>query len=283
MSNYNKIKFNPGKKLPPSELHEIQYELRRQLQNFLNAFIGVGKGIQTVNMTASTNSITLVNAVIFFWDSLLTMQNLTLNNIFPNATNATAEIYAEVVETLVTSAQDPTIIDSNLGIATSDRILYTSTLKSIIGTIPEDVEGTIGNNIVNVPIARVTGNSGITPIIDTNIYKQYINFNELSDEINTGMENIDSFIEENDLSKYKKDITAIDSNGNPTEAQYKRKNDNTLAIKQNASNPDLNGYYRTVVERFYAVDGVTVTKTVTYTFTFLENGIIDTSDGGVVS
>lgn len=92
-----------------------------------------------------------------------------------------------------------------------------------------------------------------------------------------------TFSAESDLAQYKKDVTVIDANGNPTEVTYKRKTDNTLAIKRNASNPDTNGYYQTLVERFYNTDGTTVHKTVTYTFTFLENGIIDTSDGGVVS
>lgn len=88
---------------------------------------------------------------------------------------------------------------------------------------------------------------------------------------------------ENVLSQYKKDVTVLDANGNPTEVQYKRKADNTLAIKRVASNPDVNGFYQTVVEQFYNADGVTIYKTVTYAFTFLENGIIDTSDGGVIS
>lgn len=88
---------------------------------------------------------------------------------------------------------------------------------------------------------------------------------------------------ENALYQYKKDVTVVDANGNPTEVEYKRKSDNTLAIKRNASNPDTNGYYQTVVEQFYESDGTTVYKTATYTFTYLDNGIIDTSDGGVIS
>ena len=88
---------------------------------------------------------------------------------------------------------------------------------------------------------------------------------------------------EDNIAQYKKDVTVSDINGNPTEVQYTRKSDNTMVIKRNASNPDLNGFYQTVVEQFYNIDGVTVYKTVNYTFTFLENGIIDTSDGGVIS
>jgi maltodextrin utilization protein YvdJ len=88
---------------------------------------------------------------------------------------------------------------------------------------------------------------------------------------------------ENTLWLYKSDVTATDTNGNPTEVEYRRKADNTLAIKRSASNPDTNGFYQTVVEQFYNTDGVTVYKTVTYTFSYLENGLIDTSDGGVIS
>jgi len=88
------------------------------------------------------------------------------------------------------------------------------------------------------------------------------------------------FEQENNFSRYDKDVISVDADNMPTEVHYKR-DDGTLAIKQTASNPDTNGYYQTIVETFYEEDGTTVYKTITYSLTYLSNGIIDTSSKAV--
>ncbi len=104
------------------------------------------------------------------------------------------------------------------------------------------------------------------------------NYGTSVDDWNNLLNTIDLMSSENILSQYKKNVTVVDANNNPTTVEYLRKSDDTLANKRVASNADANGFYQTVIEEFYEADGTTVYKTITYTYTFLENGIIDTSD-----
>jgi len=67
--------------------------------------------------------------------------------------------------------------------------------------------------------------------------------------------------------------SVADANGNLT-YQELRKTDGTLAIKREASNPDTNGYYQTVVETFYKADGAEINYVDTYAYTFTNTGAI---------
>ena len=64
-----------------------------------------------------------------------------------------------------------------------------------------------------------------------------------------------------------------DANGFLTYQELARE-DGTLAVTRQASNPDANGFYQTVVETFYKADGQTVEYTDTYTYTFSSAGAI---------
>ncbi len=54
--------------------------------------------------------------------------------------------------------------------------------------------------------------------------------------------------------------------------------DGTLAIKREASNPDENGNYQTIVETFYRADGVTINYVDTYTYVYSSGGAIVSRD-----
>ena len=64
-----------------------------------------------------------------------------------------------------------------------------------------------------------------------------------------------------------------DDKGNLTHQELLR-TDGTLAIKREASNPDDNGNYQTIVETFYRKDGLTVNYTDTYTYSYSPTGAI---------
>lgn len=64
-----------------------------------------------------------------------------------------------------------------------------------------------------------------------------------------------------------------DENGNLTHQELLRE-DGTLAIKREASNPDEKGNYQTIVETFYKADGVTVNYVDTYAYTYTPTGAI---------
>lgn len=64
-----------------------------------------------------------------------------------------------------------------------------------------------------------------------------------------------------------------DENGNLTYQELHR-NDGTLAIKREASNPDENGNYQTVVETFYKADGININYKDTYSYSFTPSGAI---------
>jgi len=75
------------------------------------------------------------------------------------------------------------------------------------------------------------------------------------------------------LMDYSYDVVTSDANGKPTYATYKRTND-TLYKNVTCSNPDANGYYQTIVEKTYDVNGTTLKQTKTYTLTYNTDGII---------
>lgn len=114
-----------------------------------------------------------------------------------------------------------------------------------------------------------TGDAGIYSQLQTVL----ADYNIDEDWVTTIVE----FDSENNLNQYNRDVTAVDGDGNITEIEYERPSDLSLFLKRNYSNPDGNGFYQTAVELFYEGDGTTVYKTITYTFTYLTNGYIDTA------
>ncbi|MDF2592918.1 MAG: hypothetical protein K0S75_2384, partial [Clostridia bacterium] len=68
-------------------------------------------------------------------------------------------------------------------------------------------------------------------------------------------------------TNYNMTVTATDTNGKPIQTQYKRE-DATLYLQVDASNADANGYYQTIAERYYDIDGVTLLNTVTWTLVY---------------
>lgn len=64
-----------------------------------------------------------------------------------------------------------------------------------------------------------------------------------------------------------------DSKGDLTYQELLRA-DGTLAIKREASNPDSQGNYQTIVETFYRKDGVTINYVDTYTYSYSTTGAI---------
>ncbi len=87
-----------------------------------------------------------------------------------------------------------------------------------------------------------------------------------------------SFDDENNLLKYNRTVVTVDADSNPTKIEYRRPLDSSLFLERTYSNADTNGYYQTCVEKFYLANGTTVYKTITYTFTFYLNGIIQTAE-----
>ena len=59
-----------------------------------------------------------------------------------------------------------------------------------------------------------------------------------------------------------------------TVVDYKRLSDSTLYLKSTLSNKDANGYFQTCVLKFYGTDGITVTKTQTWSLTYDSDGLI---------
>lgn len=75
------------------------------------------------------------------------------------------------------------------------------------------------------------------------------------------------------LSDHNFSVTATDASGKPTQTQYKRQN-TTLYLQVDASNPDAKGNYQTITEKHYDADGTTLLKTVTWTVAYNANGLI---------
>lgn len=79
-----------------------------------------------------------------------------------------------------------------------------------------------------------------------------------------------------DVGHFKVGNCTQDSAGNITKQELLRPEDNSLAIKREASNPDSNGYYQTIVETFYKADG-TVNYVDTWSYTYTATGAILTA------
>ena len=95
--------------------------------------------------------------------------------------------------------------------------------------------------------------------------------------INTGFKDnlVGAINEINDkVTDYIYDVVTSDADGKPTKTTYKRSSDNTLYKEVTCSNADTNGYYRTVVEKTYGTDGITLQSTKTYTFTYNADGYV---------
>lgn len=67
--------------------------------------------------------------------------------------------------------------------------------------------------------------------------------------------------------------SVADTEGNLTYQELLR-GDGTLAVTRQASNPDANGFYQTIVETFYKADGTTVNYVDTYSFQYSDSGAI---------
>lgn len=113
--------------------------------------------------------------------------------------------------------------------------------------------------------------------------------NEELDGINTSIQNINTNMTtvinnyiNKDTSNYKSKVLTKDDDDFPLTREYRRTEDNTVAILATNSNPDDNGWYQTLNLKFYKKDGTTLDKTIEYHFTYLESGLIDTNDGGVL-
>lgn len=85
---------------------------------------------------------------------------------------------------------------------------------------------------------------------------------------------LQELINEGFLNSY---ATDVDANGYYTGVTFKR-NDSTIYLVSTLSNPDANDYYQTCTWDFYDVDGITITSTKTWTFTYDSNGKIITKE-----
>lgn len=72
---------------------------------------------------------------------------------------------------------------------------------------------------------------------------------------------------------YNFNVVESDSNGRPIHITYKRL-DGTLFKDATCSNPDVNGFYQTVTEKTYAIDGITLKHTKTQTIAYNAKGVI---------
>lgn len=170
-------------------------------------------------------------------------------------------------------------------------------------TLIHDIESTAGIDRIDLIICKMSiedrgisievkkGSPGESPVAPEVIQNEEI-YELVLAEIyitggNTGISNdkvsdkrcfaktryMETFDDENNLIKYKKQVVTQDSKGIATAVHYIRDN-NTKAITQEASNEDSKGNYQTIVEKFYMPDGVTVYKTYTYTITYSDKGLI---------
>lgn len=182
----------------------------------------------------------------------------------------------------LTPAQTITIADNASGNPRIDRIVaradYTNrliefdVLQGTPAASPTAPVLTQTSTTYEIALAQVAVANGFTTITDANITDE----REFAKTVGQAR-----FESENDLNQYSRDVTAVDASGNPTTVEYDR-SDATLAVKRIYSNADVNGRYQTATETFYETDGTTVYKTVTYTFTYLTNGLIDTATRTVV-
>ena len=79
-----------------------------------------------------------------------------------------------------------------------------------------------------------------------------------------------------DIGHFSTGNALYDARGNIYYQELLRPEDNSLAIKREASNDDANGYYQTIVETFYKADG-TVNYVDTWSYTYTSTGAILTA------
>ena len=84
------------------------------------------------------------------------------------------------------------------------------------------------------------------------------------------------FDDENNLLKYDRAVITADAYDRPTVVHYTRPADDSLFLKVTYSTASALGQYQTVTEEYYAADGATKYKTITYTLTYLASGLVDT-------
>lgn len=106
------------------------------------------------------------------------------------------------------------------------------------------------------------------------------NGNTWSSILDVSKDNIEWNGDSLSTSRLKFAITQFDSDGNAIEVEYRRL-DNSLFLKKEASNPDLNGFYQTVNEKYYELDGSSLKKQIKFSLLYNKNGLIISNDGGV--
>jgi hypothetical protein len=87
---------------------------------------------------------------------------------------------------------------------------------------------------------------------------------------------VDFLDDENNLFMYDRNVTSVNSYDTPVVVEYSRKEDGTLFIQRTYSNLDSNGQPLLVTEKYYAANGITLYKTITFVLTYLNSGSIDT-------
>jgi hypothetical protein len=226
-------------------------------------------------------------------------KNLFTNGVVPNKLNelavtesdtpaksvkvGTGFVIIQGVQYGIETAQTLAITDNASGDGRIDRVVArldytnrTAELDILQGTpsaTPSAPALTQNATTYEISLAQVYVSNGFTTILNANITDERYDNDVCGIATTIGKE---LFEQENNFSLYDKEVVMVDGNNMPTEVNYKRE-DSTLAVKQTASNPDINGYYQTIVERFYEDNGVDVYKTITYSLTYLSNGIINTS------
>lgn len=174
----------------------------------------------------------------------------------------------------VTNPHGTTKADVGLSNVTNDAQVKRSEMGQPNGV------ATLDNNGKLIQDATTIGGKTINQI-ETDIEGNVTNI--IGDTIVNTIDNKTGDILTLDTVQYSSDVLAYDDDFNPTHIQYKRKSNNKLVLDTTASAPDSNGYYQVLTCKIFNDDGSTIKKTITYHFTFLESGYIDTNDGGVVS
>lgn len=160
-------------------------------------------------------------------------------------------------------------------INSADRKIEFIVKQGTPATSPVPSELIRNESFWELPLASIYLANGYTTITETEIIDERLD-EEICGYAKTMY--MQQFDDENNLLKYKREVSNVDSYGYPIEVLYTRPLASTLFMKRSMSNPDVNGYYCTVIEEFYAIDGVSRYKTATYTLTYLPNGLIDTCE-----
>lgn len=155
-----------------------------------------------------------------------------------------------------------------------DRRIELAVKQGTPGAAPTPPALTRGSDIYELSIARILLANGYSAIGAGDITDERL------DEAVCGHSKtayMQTFDDENNLLKYERDVTAVDSGGNPTEIRYKRPSDASLFLKRVYSNPDASNRYQTITETLYLPDGITTYKTIVYSLTYIGAGtVIDT-------